>query len=129
MTITLITASFIGLLLIYLSYNVTKHRGRTKTSIGDGGDEGLTYAIRAQGNLVEYAPVALILLGLLESMGANRPLLIVLGATFVVARCMHGLTLGKIDDPNLFRFWGTVLTGVVILVESVMGLLVGYHLV
>ncbi|TNE62273.1 MAG: hypothetical protein EP335_13320, partial [Alphaproteobacteria bacterium] len=67
MTITLITASFIGLLLIYLSYNVTKHRTRAKVSIGDGGDQDLLHAIRAQANLAEYAPIALILLGLLET--------------------------------------------------------------
>lgn len=129
MTITLIAASFLGLLLIYLSYNVSKHRGRAKVSVGDGGDQQLLHAIRAQGNLAEYAPMALILFGLLETMEVNRIFLIVLAAAFVVGRYMHGLTLGKFEGRNPWRLWGTVLTWLAILVASVAGLLVGYRLV
>lgn len=92
MTITLISASLLGLLLIHLSVRVSKNRQRAKVSIGDGGDEMLANAIRAHGNLTEFAPFFLILLGLLEFREANPVLLLVLAAAFVVGRFMHGLT-------------------------------------
>lgn len=129
MTITLIAASFLGLLLIYLSYNVAKNRGRAKVSVGDGGDEQLQNAIRAHGNLTEYAPFALVLFGLLETAGANELLLIILAAVFVVSRYAHGLTFGKFQGFNPFRFWGTVGTWLTILIASVAGILEGYNLI
>jgi len=129
MTITLISASFLGLLLFYLSFNVAKNRGRAKVSIGDGGDEGLQNAIRAHANLIEYAPMAMILIGLLEYRQVNGIFLIVLSAFFVVGRYMHGLTLGKFEGRNPFRFWGTVFTWLVILIASVAGLLSGYGII
>ena len=129
MTITLIAASFLGLLLIYLSYNVSKERLRSKTDLGAGDDEALLCAIRAQGNLTEYAPLGLILLGLLETAGANQYLLLALAILFVAGRYMHGLTLGKFEGKNPFRFWGTILTWITILIASVTGLLTGYHVI
>ena len=129
MTITLIAASFLGLLLIYLSYNVSKERLRSKTDLGDGGDANLLCAIRAQGNLTEYAPIGLILLGLLETAEANQTLLLVLAVLFVTGRYMHGLTLGKFEGVNHYRSVGIVLTWGVILVASVTGLLTGYQLI
>ena len=128
MSITLVSASLIGLLLIYLSANVSRHRGRAKVSIGDGGDEELAHAIRAQANLTECAPIALILLGLLEYQGTNPIILMAFGAAFVVGRFMHGLTFGKFEGRNPYRFWGTILSWLMILLASLLGLVQGFHL-
>lgn len=126
MTITLISASFLGILLIYLSYNVARNRMRAQVDLGDGGDEQLQHAIRAQGNLIEYAPIALILIGLLEYSRASSYLVMGLAVAFVVGRYMHGLTFGKFEGRNPFRFYGTILTWLSILVASIAGLLKGY---
>ena len=128
MTITLISASFLGLLLVYLSYNVAKNRGRAKVSIGDGGDEQLANSVRAHGNLTEYAPMGLILIGLLEFLEVNAMFVMSLAVLFVVGRYMHGLTFGKFAGRNPYRILGIVLTWLVILVASVAGLLKGYHI-
>ena len=128
MSITLVTASLIGLLLIYLSANVSRERGRAKVSVGDGGDAQLINAIRAQGNLTEFAPVALILLGLLEFQGTNPVILMVFGAAFVLGRFMHGLTFGKFEGRNPYRFWGTILSWLMILLASLLGLAKGFHI-
>ncbi len=128
MTITLISASLLGLLLIHLSVRVSKNRQRAKVSIGDGGDEMLANAIRAHGNLTEFAPFFLILLGLLEFREVNPVLLLVLASAFVVGRFMHGLTFGRFEGLNPFRFWGTVLSWLAILAASILGLLDGYNL-
>ena len=50
MPITTISAGFIGILLLILSANVTKWRGRTKTSVGDGGKAIV-------GNVTQHASV------------------------------------------------------------------------
>ena len=129
MTITLIAASFLGLLLVYLSFNVSKQRLKTKTDLGDGGHSELLTAIRAQGNLVEYAPIGLILIGLLEYNQATPYLVFGLAIAFVVGRYMHGLSFGKFEGRNPFRFYGTILTWLVILVSSIAGLLKGYQII
>jgi uncharacterized membrane protein YecN with MAPEG domain len=128
MTITLISASFLGLLLIYLSYNVSKNRLRAKVDLGVGDDIGLLTANRAQGNLVEYAPIGLILIGLLEYSRVSWYLVMGVAVALVVGRYMHGLTLGKFEGSNPFRLVGTVLTWLSILVASIAGLLKGYGL-
>lgn len=126
MTITLISASFLGLLLVYLSYMVAKNRQRSGVSIGTGDDEGLLYACRAQANLIEYAPMGLILIGLLENARVSWYLVMGVAVALVVGRYMHGLTLGKFEGRNPFRFYGTILTWLSLLVASVAGLLKGY---
>lgn len=122
MPITLISASLLGLLLVYLSVQVTNARGRTGTGLGAGEDEGLQNAIRAHGNLTEYAPLGLILIGLLEGMHANFYLVLVIAVGFVAGRYMHGLTFGKFTGRNPFRYWGVVLTFVMLLAASLAGL-------
>jgi len=129
MTITLISASFLGLLLIHLSYNVSKQRMKTKTDMGDGGHPELLTAIRAHGNLVEYAPIGLLLIGLLEYSQASSYLVLGLGVALVVGRYMHGLSFGKFEGRNPFRFYGTILTWLVILIGSIAGLLKGYNVI
>lgn len=126
MAITLISASFLGLLLIHLSYAVSKQRMRTKTDIGDGGDKELQRVIRAHGNFIEYVPMGLLLIGLLEMAELQKELLIGLAVMFVVGRYMHGLTFGKIEGRNRYRFWGTIFTWLTILIASILGLLKGY---
>lgn len=128
MTITLISASFLGLLLIYLSYGVSKNRLRTKVSIGTGDDEQLLTASRAQANFVEYAPMGLILIGLLEYSRVSWYLVMGCAVALVVGRYMHGLTFGKFEGRNPFRFYGTLLTWLSILIAAIAGLLKGYGL-
>ena len=126
MTITLISASFLGLLLVYLSINVSKNRQRAKVNLGIGDDEGLLVASRAQGNFVEYAPFGLILIGLLEYSRVSWYLVMGVAVALVVGHYMHGLSLGKFEGRNPFRFYGTILTWLSLLVASIAGLLKGY---
>lgn len=126
MTITLISASFLGLLLVYLSFNVSMNRQRAKVDLGTGDDAGLLAASRAQGNLTEYGPMGLILIGLLENARVSWYLVLGIAVAFVVGRYMHGLTLGKFEGKNPFRFYGTLLTWISLLVASIAGLLKGY---
>lgn len=128
MTITLITAGFLGLLLIILSFNVVRWRGREKINLGTGAaGSRLERAARAQANFVEYVPVMLVLLAALEFMQASPVLLLLLAVVFTVARCMHGYGLGFTDGSVIFwRFVGTLLTFICLLTASVAALVIGY---
>lgn len=64
-------------------------RGQKNISVGDGGDKDLLLAMRQQANFVEYVPIALILIGLLELNHVRDAAIHALGATLVMARLCH----------------------------------------
>ena len=128
MTITLITAGLAGLILIWLSLKVSLWRVKTKTLIGSGGSAELERAIRAQGNFVEYAPLMMILLGLLETGGALPLFVLILAATFLVGRLSHAHGIANFARGNAFRAVGTVLTWLSVAVGSLAALLIGFNI-
>lgn len=109
MTITSIYAGLLAIWFVLLSYRVVQQRGHG-VSLGDGGDQVLLRRIRAHGNFAEYVPIILILLGALEFGGAKPWLLHVLGATLLVARLLHGVALSFTESWKFGRFYGTLLT-------------------
>ena len=122
LTITGLYASILGLIILWLCYNVVKFRRGKRVDIGDGGDEMGIRHIRAQQNAVEYIPIALILFAVCEINGANSWLLHGVGIALVIARLLHpgGLVNGK--GATFGRFYGTLITWLVIL------FLAGYNL-
>jgi len=126
-TVTMFYAALLGLLLIVLSWGVSKNRMRAQVSLGHGGDESLSAAIRAQGNFIEYVPLALILLLLAESSGAQTWLLHVFGGALLLGRLMHAQGILHPKNVNNFRKIGISLTWLMILVTSIynLGYLVG----
>lgn len=115
LTITGLYASILGLIILWLCYNVVKFRRGKRVDIGDGGDAIGIRHIRAQQNAVEYIPIALILFAVLEINGGNHWLLHGIGIALVIARLIHpgGLINGK--GATFGRFYGTLITWLVIL--------------
>ncbi|MGZ9080482.1 MAG: MAPEG family protein, partial [Burkholderiales bacterium] len=60
MIVTPLYAALLGLWLLVLSLRVVQQRRAARVSLGDGGNTALQRAIRAQGNFVEYVPLALL---------------------------------------------------------------------
>ena len=87
--ITAIFAALLALMLVGISVRVTVLRARKQISLGDGGDKELGAAIRVQGNFVEYVPVALALMGIIEWTGALPGLVYAYGAVLLAARIVH----------------------------------------
>ena len=107
--ITIWTTVAVTVLLLVLSARVIRLRMAGRVSIGDGGDPVLAAAMRGHGNLVEYAPLALIIIGLLESAGATRAPLIALATTFIAARCLHAFAFARpAGPPSAARSLGVV---------------------
>lgn len=121
--LTSIYAALLGLLLVVLSMNVSRVRGVAKVSLGDGGHQGLIHAIRAQGNFIEYVPMAVILIALAEGQNAPAVAIHVLGVALVVGRVLQALGLVRAKAPMAFRFVGSLTTYLVILLTA-LGLLV-----
>lgn len=69
--VTAVIASLAAISLVGLSFSVSLARMKVGTEIGLGTDSGLLRRIRAQGNFIEYVPLALIVLGLAEYRGAS----------------------------------------------------------
>ena len=89
--ITSIYASLSALLIVRLSISVIKLRRINRIRVGDGGNEELQLAIRTHANAVEYIPIALLLLLMLELNGAPKILIHIFGATLIIGRIIHAM--------------------------------------
>jgi uncharacterized membrane protein YecN with MAPEG domain len=117
--ITAFYAGVIGLLLLALSYQVVRNRRRAGVSLGSGGDTDLERAIRAQANLVEYAPMILFMMALVELAGTSAWLLHGCGGLLVVSRVLHATGLAGKRSVSPGRKFGIAGTWIVLLVISV----------
>ncbi len=120
--ITLLFAALHVLLLLYLAYRVVGHRRAFKVGIGTGGDHRLERKIRVHGNFAEYVPMALLMLALLELSGLPAPWLWGMGGTLLLGRLLHATGLSMKSGSSFGRFYGTVLTWLVLVAMSVAGL-------
>ena len=114
LTVTAFYAGVMALWLLGLGFEVSRRRRRHDVLVGSAGVTELEQAIRAHANACEYVPIALIVLGLAEGMGAPAWLLHVSGLMLVAGRGMHGAYyLGGAEHMRL-RSAGMMLTVVVI---------------
>jgi len=98
------------LLLMALGLNVSMTRRRTQTSLGDGGDEAVTCAVRAHGNHAEWFPAFIIALVLAALIGTPVYAIHALGAAFTLARVLHAWGLLNTAGVSFGRFTGSLLT-------------------
>ena len=82
-------------------------------------DDGrLQRKVRAFGNFIEYVPLALLLMVLLESTSSPAWLLWFLGSVLTVARIAHAYGVIKTYGPSPGRAWGFFLTWLVYLLGA-----------
>ncbi|MFQ6371936.1 MAPEG family protein [Shewanella sp. YIC-542] len=95
------------LLALFLSARVVQLRVRFKVGVGNGDHPELYLARRAHSNLVENAPLGMLLLILAEANGVHDGWLHLLGTIFLAARLLHaiGLAQGK-GGENIGRLLG-----------------------
>ncbi|HGF6559472.1 MAPEG family protein [Providencia sp. PROV188] len=86
-----------ALLILRLSLNVVKLRNQYRVSVGDGGFSELQTAIRVHGNAIEYIPISLILLLLMEMNGAKVWMIHVCGILLIASRMLHSYGLKNHD--------------------------------
>ena len=110
---TVLYTGLIGLLLVILSMRVIALRGNPAFAwftFGYSGENSLARAIRAHGNLTEYAPFFLLMMFIAEKDGYSSLALHYYGRTFLLGRLLHGICFGFMNESFLLRVVGTVLT-------------------
>jgi len=127
MEVTLTFAAILSLFLIVLSFRVLDLRGSPVTKFfhkpnREIDPNDLERAIRGHGNLIEYAPLFLILMLALELSDASVTLLYISGIIFSLGRFMHGIAFSFMKKNVFLRIGGMVLTfiGFFILIRTAL---------
>ena len=120
--ITLMTASVLTLIGLVLAYRVGLGRAKHLVNLGDGGNADMVIRIRSHANFVEYVPLALVLMGLLELAGANKIFLTAMGGLLILFRVCHPIGMPMEKNPNVFRAGSAIGTFLLIFVAAIYGL-------
>ena len=110
MHVTALYAAPLALLFLALSIRVIALRRSARVSLGDGGDTNLLRRVRVQANFAEYVPLALVLLGLAETLTAPVWFLHVCGLALVAGRMCHAMGVSRTDEDFRMRVAGVALT-------------------
>lgn len=119
--VTLFFAACCALMQCLLTAWVIRRRLQARVYFLDGGDDPLLRRIRAHGNFAETAPMALLLMALLELSGLGSVWLILFGVALLLGRILHATSL-LTNQAKWSRSLGMVLTIGVISIEAVCGL-------
>lgn len=106
--ISLLCTAIAALITLWRGVRCIVVRKREKIMQGDGGNGLLARRIRAQANFGEYAPVALVLIVVLDLAGRDGWVL-GLGALFFAGRVLHALGMDASDNSPA-RMAGMALT-------------------
>lgn len=87
--ITTMLASVAAVALVALSISVSFARMKAGVDIGASDDKRLLRSIRAQGNFIEYVPLAVILCGLAEYRGAGSAWVWTIAGLLILGRAAH----------------------------------------
>ena len=122
LAVTLTTACILTLLYLVLTVHVVRGRWRHRVSLGDGGNDELRARVRVHGNFGEYVPLALILMGLLETANGNPVILTIIGALLIAVRVLHVFGIQR-GGANALRVLGAGGTFLLLAVLAIWGLI------
>lgn len=120
--ITALYASLLTLMFLGLAVRVSRLRRTHRIGVGNGEVPELALAVRVHGNFIEYVPLALLLLLLLELNGTAVAWLHAFGLLLLVGRILHAVGLGQSAGVSFGRFAGTVLTWLLLAASALANL-------
>ena len=127
MEVTITFTVFLSLFMIVLAVRVLDLRGSPVTKFfhkrnREIDPNDLERAIRGHGNLIEYAPLFLILMLALELSDASVTSLYMSGIIFTLGRFMHGIAFSFMKKNVFLRIGGMALTfiGFFILIRTAL---------
>ena len=123
--ITLTIAAAAVLINLWLGTRVSRLRFRHKVSVGDAGNDAIACRMRAQANVVEYTPLFLILLGLIELSEGSRTWLWGVAILYIFGRLAHPFGMDR-PAPNKLRVVGILITWAVLLGLALYALTIPY---
>ena len=111
--------------MLILAFRIIDLRGSPVTKFLHSDDrvvdeDTLYRAVRGHGNLIEYAPLFLILMLITELNGLASAYLHSSGIIFTIGRLMHGIVFSFMKPNMILRVGGMILTftGFIILITS-----------
>ncbi|TBR22142.1 MAG: hypothetical protein EPO10_28765, partial [Reyranella sp.] len=120
-----VCAGLLGLLAAALTVHVGLMRGRKGINLGDGDDAEMQAAVRAHGNLMEFAPITLLMIYMASDFYGFRTVA-ALSVLLLAARVLHaGGMLGLIPKGRLV---GTVASCIILGVASILLAIAGVGL-
>jgi len=122
--ITLTAAGGAALINLWLAIRCGQVRTKHKINMGDGGNEALVAAMRAQSNHVEYTPFVLILLASIELAWGSPMWLWFVSGLYMLARVLHGLGMTGTFKPG--RAIGILVTMLVTLGLAGLAIVIPY---
>jgi uncharacterized membrane protein YecN with MAPEG domain len=118
MIITPVYAALTALLFVALGFRVIGARREARIGLGDGGNRILLRRIRAHGNFAEYAPMALILMALIELQAASSMVMHAMGVCLLTGRLIHAYGVSVEPENVRLRVTGMILTFSAILIGA-----------
>jgi uncharacterized protein len=117
-SVTILYAGIFGLLLLILSLNIFREYIRLAVGFKNANEELWKRAERAQQSFVEFVPMCLLLIFLIEVHGAPAAVLHCLGIMLLVARVLHAYGVGRGSAANVMRIIGTQTTYLTLMITS-----------
>jgi uncharacterized membrane protein YecN with MAPEG domain len=111
-------AALLGLLFVALSVRTLRLRRTLRIAVGDAGNPKMLRAMRVHSNFAEYIPLALFLIYLSETQGANWLLVHALCLALLIGRLSHSYGVSQLNENYRYRVVGMALTFTPIIVAS-----------
>ena len=123
--ITLTIAAAAVLINVWLGTRISRLRLRDRVSIGDAGNEVIARRMRAHANFVEYTPLFVILLALIELSQGSKMWLWAVAILYILGRLAHPFGMER-QAPNKLRVASMVVTWLVLLGLAFYALAIPY---
>ena len=118
--ISLMYAGIFAIFALVLSFRAGGYRGKAGVSIltGDPTNWELAQRVRVHQNFLEYVPIMLLLMALIEANGGSSMFLYVVGDLLIVARIAHAIGLKHDNMAHKGRLIGAGGTALITLVSA-----------
>ena len=110
MLITPLYAAILALTFFVLSVRTLRTRRELRIGIGDAGHPVMLRTMRVHSNFAEYAPFTLLLILLLEFMGAPNLLVHLLCVCLLVGRVSHAYGVSNPTENYTYLVFGMAMT-------------------
>lgn len=111
-------AAILTLLYVVLSIRTLRLRRTLRIAIGDAGNERMLRAMRVHSNFAEYVPLGLIMIYLVETLGAQPLLVHGLCLCLLGGRAAHAFGVSRLKEDYRFRVAGMALTFTTLIVSA-----------
>lgn len=108
--ITPFYAAIFGLMLLVLSVRTLRLRRVLGIAIGDRNNPEMLRAMRVHANFVEYVPITLLLIFMLEMQGGSAFVTNLLCLVLLAGRIVHAIGVSQAAEDFRFRVFGMAMT-------------------